>query len=198
MKEKPETAGIPIILLTAKTDHEAVVTGLRKGADDYLTKPFSTEILRIKIKGMIENRKRMREYLLRHAVNKVENKHDTDVSGQAADGPAGVTLSENDRMFVEKATEIVSQNMGNTDFSIDMLCREMGMSRTLFYNRLKSLTGRAPQEFIRIIRLEHAAELLKHGMSVIEASEATGFVNVKYFSTVFKKHFGTQPSKFSE
>lgn len=109
-----------------------------------------------------------------------------------------MTLSENDRMFVEKATEIVSQNMGNTDFSIDMLCREMGMSRTLFYNRLKSLTGRAPQEFIRIIRLEHAAELLKHGMSVIEASEATGFVNVKYFSTVFKKHFGTQPSKFSE
>lgn len=198
VKEKPETAGIPIILLTAKTDHEAVVTGLRKGADDYLTKPFSTEILRIKIKGMIENRKRMREYLLRHAVNKVENKHDTDVSEQAADEPDGVTLSENDRMFVEKATEIVSQNMGNTDFSIDMLCREMGMSRTLFYNRLKSLTGRAPQEFIRIIRLEHAAELLKHGMSVIEASEATGFVNVKYFSTVFKKHFGTQPSKFSE
>ena len=198
VKEKPETAGIPIILLTAKTDHEAVVTGLRKGADDYLTKPFSTEILRIKIKGMIENRKRMREYLLRHAVNKVEKKHDTDVSERAADEPDGVTLSENDRMFVEKATEIVSQNMGNTDFSIDMLCREMGMSRTLFYNRLKSLTGRAPQEFIRIIRLEHAAELLKHGMSVIEASEATGFVNVKYFSTVFKKHFGTQPSKFSE
>ena len=180
------------------SDHEAVVTGLRKGADDYLTKPFSTEILRIKIKGMIENRKRMREYLLRHAVNKVEKKHDTDVSERAADEPDGVTLSENDRMFVEKATEIVSQNMGNTDFSIDMLCREMGMSRTLFYNRLKSLTGRAPQEFIRIIRLEHAAELLKHGMSVIEASEATGFVNVKYFSTVFKKHFGTQPSKFSE
>lgn len=198
VKEKPETAGIPIILLTAKTDHEAVVTGLEKGADDYLTKPFSTEILKTKIKGMIDNRKRMREYLLRYAVDKVEKKQDIDSSEQTAEETAGMTLSDNDKTFVEKATEIVLQNISNSDFSIDMLCREMGMSRTLFYNRLKSLTGRAPQEFIRIIRLEHAAKLLKHGMSVIEASEEAGFVNVKYFSTVFKKHFGIQPSKFSE
>lgn len=74
----------------------------------------------------------------------------------------------------------------------------MAMSRSLFYSRLKSLTGRAPQEFIRIIRLERAAELLKKGTSVIEVSEATGFINVKYFSTVFKKHFGIQPSRFAE
>lgn len=198
IKERPETAGIPIILLTAKTNHEAVVTGLKKGADDYLTKPFSTEILRLKIKGMIDNRKRMREYLLRHAVNKVESGKDNQSIPQSAGETKEMVLNENDRIFVEKATDIVLQNISNTDFSIDMLCREMAMSRSLFYSRLKSLTGRAPQEFIRIIRLERAAELLKKGTSVIEVSEATGFINVKYFSTVFKKHFGIQPSRFAE
>ena len=204
VKEKPETAGIPIILLTAKTNHEAVVAGLRKGADDYLTKPFSTEILKLKIKGMIDNRKRMREYLLRHAVNKIDtvgntaNKNNDEMSQPQNEETKDVNLSENDRMFVDKATDIVLQNISNTDFSIDILCREMAMSRTLFYSRLKSLTGRAPQEFIRIIRLERAAELLKQGISVIDVSEATGFINVKYFSTVFKKYFGIQPSKFPE
>lgn len=204
VKEKPETAGIPIILLTAKTNHEAVVAGLRKGADDYLTKPFSTEILKLKIKGMIDNRKRMHEYLLRHAVNNIDtvgntaNKNNDEMSQPQNEETKDVNLSENDRMFVEKATDIVLQNISNTDFSIDILCREMAMSRTLFYSRLKSLTGRAPQEFIRIIRLERAAELLKQGISVIDVSEATGFINVKYFSTVFKKYFGIQPSKFPE
>lgn len=204
VKEKPETAGIPIILLTAKTNHEAVVAGLRKGADDYLTKPFSTEILKLKIKGMIDNRKRMREYLLRHAVNKIDtvgntaNKNNDEMSQPQNEETKDVNLSENDRMFVDKATDIVLQNISNTDFSIDILCREMAMSRTLFYSRLKLLTGRAPQEFIRIIRLERAAELLKQGISVIDVSEATGFINVKYFSTVFKKYFGIQPSKFPE
>lgn len=198
IKERPETAGIPIILLTAKTNHEAVVTGLKKGADDYLTKPFSTEILRLKIKGMIDNRKRMREYLLRHAVNKVESGKDDQPIPPSAGETKEMALNENDRIFVEKATDIVLQNISNTDFSIDILCREMAMSRSLFYSRLKSLTGRAPQEFIRIIRLERAAELLKKGTSVIEVSEATGFINVKYFSTVFKKHFGIQPSRFAE
>ena len=204
VKEKPETAGIPIILLTAKTNHEAVVAGLRKGADDYLTKPFSTEILKLKIKGMIDNRKRMREYLLRHAVNKIDNvgntanKNNDEMSQPQNEETKDMNLSENDRMFVEKATDIVLRNISDTDFSIDILCREMAMSRTLFYSRLKSLTGRAPQEFIRIIRLERAAELLKQGISVIDVSEATGFINVKYFSTVFKKYFGIQPSKFPE
>lgn len=204
VKEKPETSGIPIILLTAKTTHEAVVEGLRKGADDYLTKPFSTEILKLKIKGMIENRRRMRDCLLRHAVRKTDatGSMDKDRSQGAAsteDGEANVmSLSENDRMFVEKATDIVLDNISNTDFSIDALCREMAMSRTLFYSRLKSLTGRAPQEFIRIIRLERAAELLKNGGSVVDVSEATGFINVKYFSTVFKKYFGIQPSRYAE
>lgn len=74
----------------------------------------------------------------------------------------------------------------------------MAMSRTLFYSRLKSLTGKAPQEFIRIIRLQKAAELLKQGKNVTEVAADTGFVNVKYFSLLFKKQFGIQPSKYEQ
>lgn len=198
VKERPETSGIPVILLTAKTNHEAEVAGLEKGADDYLTKPFSTEILKLKIKGMIDNRKRMREYLFRHAVRKVDDVKGDQPMPQPAEDSNEVPLSDNDRMFVEKATDIVLSNISNTEFSIDILCREMAMSRTLFYSRLKSLTGKAPQEFIRLIRLQRAAELLRKGTSVIDVSEATGFINVKYFSTVFKKNFGIQPSRFAE
>lgn len=198
VKERPETSGIPVILLTAKTNHEAEVAGLEKGADDYLTKPFSSEILKLKIKGMIDNRKRMREFLFHHAVNKVDVGKGVQPMPQPAEDSNEVPLSDSDRMFVEKATDIVLSNISNTEFSIDILCREMAMSRTLFYSRLKSLTGKAPQEFIRLIRLQRAAELLRKGTSVIDVSEATGFINVKYFSTVFKKNFGIQPSRFAE
>ncbi len=189
VKSNPDTAGIPVILLTANSDHKSVVTGLQKGADDYITKPFSMEILKLKVKGMIENRNNLREGLLRHAIDNIEpgNLHVADVEA-----------SESDRDFVAKVTDVVVRNMDDMDFSIDQLCQEMAMSRTLFYGRLKSLTGKAPQEFIRILRLNKAAELLKQGIPVIEVSEMVGFVNVKYFSTLFKKHFGVQPSKYCQ
>ena len=86
-------------------------------------------------------------------------------------------------------------SIADSDFNIDKLCREMAMSRTMFYLKLKTYTGKSPQDFIRIIRLERAAALLRTGTSVAEAAEMTGFDNPKYFSTVFKKYFGISPSK---
>lgn len=105
-------------------------------------------------------------------------------------------LDPMDQAFVEKATRLVLDNLSDTDFTIDRLCREMAMSRTLFYGKLKTLTGQGPQDFMRLIRLEQAAQYLKQGDSVLDVSVKTGFVNVKYFSTVFKKHFGVSPSKY--
>ena len=105
-------------------------------------------------------------------------------------------LDPMDRAFVEKATRLVLDNLSDTDFTIDRLCREMAMSRTLFYGKLKTLAGQGPQDFMRLIRLEQAAQYLKQGDSVLDVSVKTGFVNVKYFSTVFKKHFGVSPSKY--
>ena len=98
--------------------------------------------------------------------------------------------------FVGMATKLTLDNLKDTDFTIDDLCREMGMSRTLFYVKLKTYTGKSPQDFVRAIRLEKAANLLRQGRSVTEVSVLTGFDNPKYFSTVFKKYFGVSPSKF--
>lgn len=98
--------------------------------------------------------------------------------------------------FVDKATRLIVENLSDSDFSIDRLCREMAMSRTLFYVKLKSYTGKSPQDFIRTIRLERAAGLLRDGRSVSEAAALAGFDNPKYFSTVFKKYFGVSPSKY--
>ena len=120
----------------------------------------------------------------------VEN--DTNVSEQEA------AIDDNDsaRDFVDKATRLIVENLSDSGFSIDCLCREMAMSRTLFYVKLKSYTGKSPQDFIRIIRLERAAALLRSGRSVADVSALAGFENPKYFSTVFKKYFGISPSKY--
>ena len=99
--------------------------------------------------------------------------------------------------FIDKATKLVMENLSDTDFNIDRLCREMAMSRTLFYIKLKSYTGKSPQDFIRIIRLERASALLRSGRSVNDTAMLTGFENSKYFSTVFKKYFGVSPSKYN-
>ncbi|WP_291856344.1 two-component regulator propeller domain-containing protein [Marinilabilia sp.] len=198
VKDNPDTAGIPFVLLTAKATHDATVEGLKKGADDYIPKPFSTEILKLKIQGLIENRKRQRAFFMRQALRKVGAKKEESRCEQESPTTEEVVpgLSENDRNFVDRATHLVIDNISNTDFTIDILCREMAMSRTLFYNRLKSLTGKSPQEFIRLIRLQKSAELLKSGKNVTETAIDCGFVNPKYFSSLFKQHFGVQPSKY--
>ena len=197
VKDNADTSGIPFVLLTAKVTHDATVKGLKKGADDYIPKPFSTEILKLKVKGLIENRKRQRAFFMREALRQVHaeeqpiSEKESQPTEEVAQG-----LTENDCKFVDRATHLVIENISNTEFTIDNLCHEMAMSRTLFYNRLKSLTGKNPQEFIRLIRLQKAAELLKNGKNVAETAMDSGFVNPKYFSSLFKQHFGVQPSKY--
>lgn len=203
IKNNPDTAGIPVILLTAKTTHDAIVNGIEKGADDYIAKPFSLDILKSKVRGMLHNRKRIREYLMRLALMRAEG--DTVEVKTITPTVEEPTLTEDsrtgempasDKAFVDKTVDMIIANMSNPEFDIEQLCREMAMSRTLFFGRLKSLTGKAPQEFIRILKLERAAELLKQKTPVAEVAVMTGFANSKYFSTVFKKHFGVSPSRF--
>ena len=209
VKDNPETSGIPFILLTAKVNHDATIEGLKKGADDYIPKPFSTEILKLKVQGLLENRNRLRNFLMRQVIKQVEtdkshiDREDsqnmaatTDAYDNRPDEASANTLSESDRQFIIRATQLIIESMSDVDFNINILCKEMAMSRTLLYSRLKSLTGKGPQEFIRIIRLQKAAELLKEGKNVTEVAIDTGFINAKYFSSLFKKQFGVQPSKY--
>ena len=215
IKENRETSWLPVILLTAKAGRDFMIEGLGLGADDYIAKPFDSAILASKIDSMLKNRRRLSQYYMaqslalvrreaaassKEPMNAEKREPDSQVSdSQKSESQvfAPQKLNPQDQAFVEKATRLVLDNLSDTLFDIDCLCREMAMSRTLFYGKLKTLTGKAPQDFMRLIRLEQAAQYLKQGESVLDVSVKTGFVNVKYFSTVFKKHFGVSPSKYS-
>ena len=194
LKSDFTTSHIPVILLTAKTEKDAILEGLESGADDYLTKPFDTEILKTKIKGVLQNRKIMREYFLSYSL---ELGHSAEQS-QAQEPEACLSnLSPMDKKFLESCTRLVTENLADTNFSINHLCRELALSRTLFYEKLKSLTGQAPNDFIKLMRMKEAALLLKQQIPVQEVALLVGFTDAKYFSTAFKKHFGVSPSKFT-
>ena len=207
IKDNEDTSWLPVILLTAKSTREFMIDGLHKGADDYIAKPFDTEILESKIETILANRHRLSKYYLGRSLRLAQKADGEEVpeavahsrentDGTVTGSTGSAEMNAEDQAFVDKATRLVMENLSDTDFTIDRLCQEMAMSRTLFYGRLKTLTGQSPQDFIRLLRLERAAALLKDGNSVLDVSIKTGFANVKYFSTVFKKHFGTVPSKF--
>ena len=218
IKENKETSWLPVILLTAKAGRDFMIEGLGLGADDYIAKPFDSAILASKIDSMLKNRRRLSQYYMERSlalvrageasvkassgaasVSSDENKKSSDENITSSDENKidSIELDPQDQAFIDKTTQLVMTNLSDTDFNIDRLCREMAMSRTLFYGRLKNLTGQAPQDFIRLIRLEQAAMYLEQGDSVMDVSVKAGFVNVKYFSTVFKKHFGVSPSKYT-
>lgn len=193
LKSDFTTSHIPVILLTAKTEKDAILEGLESGADDYLTKPFDTEILKTKIKGVLQNRKIMRQYFLSHSLNSIPA---TGQSEEKEDTECANLLSPMDKEFLERCTKLVTENLANPDFTINQLSRELALSRTIFYEKLKALTGQAPNEFIKLMRMTEAANLLKQQIPVQEVALLVGFTDSKYFSTAFKKHYGVSPSKF--
>jgi DNA-binding response OmpR family regulator len=180
LKSNVETNHISVILLSALSDRESVIRGLESGADDYIAKPFDAEILLTRIHNVLANRVKLRE-----AVS----------SGIAMKGEIAWT-EVLDREFMDKTVAIVESKMSDVDFSVNRLCVEMRMSRSSFYSKIKSLTGQAPADFIRTIRLARARELLLQGRhNVTEVADIVGFSDAKHFSTSFKKQFGMSPSK---
>lgn len=113
-----------------------------------------------------------------------------------AESPDAQMPSKQNTDFIDTVTKHILNHISDSEFNIDRLCREMAMSRTMFYIKLKSYTGKSPQEFIRVVRLERAAVLLRSGRHVGDVAAEVGFDNAKYFSTAFKKYFGISPSKF--
>ena len=204
IKENANTSWLPVILLTAKSGKDFMINGLQLGADDYVTKPFDPEILRTKIDSMLQNRRRLSKYYLAKAIAMVQGKNEEIAikeeiaTKEQATHQETAEINADDQQFIKRATQLVIENISDEDFDINKLCREMAMSRTLFYGKLKNLTGQTPQDFIRLLRLEHAATLLRQGQPVTEASLHSGFSNAKYFSTIFKKHFGVSPSQYNQ
>ena len=124
-----------------------------------------------------------------------------DLEINTEEEPSTTTTCSNslDWKFMSNVKRHIEENMDNPDFTVDVLCSLLNMSRTSFYSKLKALTGQAPADFVRNIRLKHAAELLKEGKySVTEVAERTGFCDGKYFREVFKKYFNVSPSQYAK
>ncbi|ASB50111.1 hybrid sensor histidine kinase/response regulator transcription factor [Alkalitalea saponilacus] len=183
IKGDPRTSHIPVILLTAKVSSQQKIEGLEAGAEDYITKPFNFDVLELKIKRLIE---------LRLSFQKIFSK-----KFEIKPGEIGITSL--DEKFLNKALKVVEKNIGNSEFSVEKMGRELGVSRGHLYNKLVALTDKTPVEFIRIMRLKRAAQLLgKSQLTVSEIAFQVGFNDPKYFSKYFKEEFGMVPSEYAK
>lgn len=190
LKNDERTSHIPIILLTAKADSETKIKGLELGADDYISKPFDMKELMVRVRNLIEGRKKLREKYSSH-IEHAKKRADLPVTKVSA-----VSMDER---FLQKVMGIVEQNIPNADFGVDAFAREIGMSTTQLYRKLTALTGYSPNDFVRNIRLQRAADLLRqHAGNVSEIAYDTGFNNLSYFAKCFREKFGVTPSEFSE
>ena len=176
---------IPVIMLTSKADVSNRLEGLERGADAFLAKPFDLEELRMNIENLIHNRQRL--------------KGKFSGAQQQADRVEQPEVKGNDELLMERIMKVVNKNLSNSDFNVDMLTQEVGISRAQLHRKMKELTGISTSEFIRNIRLEQAARLLKEQkINVTQVAYTVGFSNLAHFSTIFRKHFGVAPSEYAE
>lgn len=183
IKNDPRTSHIPVILLTARVEEEEKIEGFETGADDYITKPFNFEILQSRIKNLIQIRKTLHK----------------NFNNQIEIVPSEIAITSLDEKLIQKALIIVEKNISNAEFSVEELSHELGMSRVHLYKKLSSLTGKTPIEFIRVIRLKRAIQLLdKSQLSISEVAYEVGFNNPKYFTKYFKTEYGILPSQYLE
>jgi signal transduction histidine kinase/ligand-binding sensor domain-containing protein/DNA-binding response OmpR family regulator len=184
IKSDPQTCHIPVILLTALDDDAKMIEGLELGADDYIKKPFSIKHLEIRVKKLIESKKRILEYF--------SNSH------VIPEGDLG--MPERDRRFLQCIITSIEDNMSDSTFGVEELAKSVGMSSAHMYRRLKQLTGQVPNVYLRNFRLQKAAELLKldKNLNAVEVMYKIGIESPSYFSTSFKKLHGVSPSKFQK
>lgn len=181
LKNSFETSHIPIILLTALSTDENVLEGTESGADAYITKPFSPQLLMARILQLLNQRE-----ILRQKFGKVSQEI-----------RSAMLRNEQDSLFVKRLDSIVYSRLGEQDLSVDKVAGLLHLGRTIFYKKVRGTTGYTPNEYIRVIRLRKAAELLKEGeKNVSEVAYAVGFDNPYYFSKCFKEQFGMPPSQY--
>ena len=170
---------IPVILLTARTADEHELSGLKEGADDYITKPFNLEILLLRI-----------QKILKWTINNHEKFKTIDIS------PSEITVSSLDEQLIEKAIRAVEENMDNSEFSVEELSSYVGMSRGHLYKKLIMITGKSPLEFIRILRVKRGKQLLEQSqLNVSQIAYQIG-LSPKQFAKYFKEEFGYVPSEY--
>jgi DNA-binding response OmpR family regulator len=181
LKTDERTSHIPLILLTAKADMESKLKGLETGADEYLTKPFHLEELLLRIRNLLESRKRVQERF----------------GKQTQLNPQEIPVTTTDERFLQRVVSVLEVHLDNADFDVEAFSKEIGLSRTHLHRKLTALTGQAPNEFVRTFRLKRAARLLEqqHG-NVSEIAYSVGFSTLNYFTKCFKDYYGVSPSEY--
>ena len=183
IKENMLTGHIPVILMTAKSMAIHIIEGYSAGADDYIVKPFNVNVLISRIKNILSAREKMKELYGKEFTRKM----------------LGIDSSGREDLFAQKLIELIKQNIANPELSIDMICREIGLSRANLYRKMKSFTELSPVELIRNMRLEMAADLLLHSnYTISEIATYTGFNSHAYFTSCFKTFYNCTPTEYAE
>ncbi|MDR2804845.1 MAG: response regulator [Dysgonamonadaceae bacterium] len=183
LKDDFLTSHIPIVLLTAHSSEEHRLEGIQAGADAYITKPFSIKYLMVRIIKLIEQREKLQRKFAQEPGRPV----------------LPINVTDKDQAFIDKIHHLIERNIADIDFSVDTFAQTAGMGRTNFYKKVKGLTGHSPNEYLRIIRMKKAAELLTTtDLNVSEVSYKVGINDPFYFSKCFKAQFGKSPSQFQK
>lgn len=183
LKENFNTSHIPVLLLTALSAADSKLKGVQCGADAYITKPFSMRVLMMRILKTIEQREKLKEKF----------------SNDPTTVRPLISATESDKLFTDRLTEVVSSNLSNPDFNVDSFAAAMSLGHTILYRKVKGVTGYAPKEYLRIMRMKKAAELLlKTDINVSEVAYAIGMNDPLYFSKSFKKQFGVSPTSYKK
>ena len=176
---------IPVIMLTTNSDIGNRLEGLERGADAYLGKPFSMDELHVVIDNLIRNHQRL--------------KGKFSGAQQPTDKVNTIEMKGNDEALMERIMKSINDHLSDSDYNVDVMCDEVGISRAHLHRKMKEMTGIHVSEFIRNIRMEQAALMIsQHKVNVTQVAYAVGFSNAGYFSTVFRRHFGVTPSEYEE
>jgi signal transduction histidine kinase/DNA-binding response OmpR family regulator len=182
VKSDIATSHIPVILLTARASEDNIAEGLETGADDYVTKPFNTRLLMVRIKNLIELRRQLQLKLNREMLLQ----------------PHRVELCRIDREFLKELQNVIEKNLSDSEFNVEDMSKRLYMSRTTLYRKVQALSGETPTDFIRSYRLKRAAQLLKTNFgSVTEVAFEVGFSSRAYFTKCFKEKFQCLPSSYA-
>ena len=198
------TSHIPIVLLTAKSSIESKLEGLEYGADDYITKPFSATYLKARVKNLLAQRQKLQTLYRQNLMQAgaVAAVADEQSIGNVQDNPQtdkSAAMSPNDRKFMDKLIELMEKNMDNGDLVVDDFVQELAVSRSVFFKKLKTLTGLAPIEFIKEMRINRAAQLIATGeYSMTQISYMVGINDPRYFSKCFKQKKGMTPTEYRD
>lgn len=197
IKENREICHIPIILLSAKSSLDDRISGLEQGIDDYITKPFSATYLKTRIKSLLHQRKELQEIYWKAWSEKLNNTQETTLEEKLT--PSQPQIISYDEQFMQQVMQVMEEQMENSELTVDEFAQLLNLGRSAFYQKLKSIIGLSPVDFIREIRIKRAVQLIDSGeYNFSQVAYMTGFNDPKYFGKCFKRRMGMTPSEYKE